>query len=299
MKFLNIESSISFRDSERVRKACAPYRLTLGGMHRRNRLGEKAGLGAGSAIEFQEHRPYQPGDDLRRLDWAAYARSGQMMIRLERREVMPQLDVTVDLSRSMWGLTEIKRQLFIETLAAILFLADRGRLDVRCLLAGDAFHVVQSRNLAEILAACRHAAGDGRRNPADHMETLLASRRRHSAQIWITDLLFPHDPLLLGSRFAGENAISAILQVLDPSDVNPSTARQCRLESCEDGQSLDLNLDESIIENYRRRFESLRNQWRERTLARGNIFLSLTAPLPIEKNLSQNWLPAGLVEPGA
>ena len=36
----------------------------------------------GSGQEFQDHRPYVPGDDLRRVDWMAYARSGEPVIKL-------------------------------------------------------------------------------------------------------------------------------------------------------------------------------------------------------------------------
>ena len=48
-----------------------------------------------------DHREYQPGDDLRRLDWAAYARSDKMIVKLYRQEVCPHLDVVIDGSRSM------------------------------------------------------------------------------------------------------------------------------------------------------------------------------------------------------
>ena len=36
----------------------------------------------GESMEFMDHREYQPGDDLRRLDWAAYARSDKMIVKL-------------------------------------------------------------------------------------------------------------------------------------------------------------------------------------------------------------------------
>ena len=35
--------------------------------------GAQLGRLAGESMEFMDHREYQPGDDLRRLDWAAYA----------------------------------------------------------------------------------------------------------------------------------------------------------------------------------------------------------------------------------
>src|SRR4051794_24350164 len=56
---------------------------------------------SGSSMEFRDHRAYEPGDDLRHIDWSAYARSDQLTIKLYREEVSPILDVVVDTSRSM------------------------------------------------------------------------------------------------------------------------------------------------------------------------------------------------------
>src|SRR5260370_9291394 len=72
-----------------------PRRLArgAGGMHQGGR--------AGSSVEFKEHRGYQPGDDLRHIDWNAYARSDQLTVKLFHEEVNPRLDVVLDGSRSM------------------------------------------------------------------------------------------------------------------------------------------------------------------------------------------------------
>src|SRR5262249_30947201 len=48
--------------------------------------GEHLGRRRGGSSEFQEHRPYAAGDDLRRIDWAAYARTGEPVLKLFRTE---------------------------------------------------------------------------------------------------------------------------------------------------------------------------------------------------------------------
>ena len=55
----------------------------------------------GSSLEFIDHREYQPGDDLRRIDWGGFARSDKLTVKLYRDEVSPHLDVVIDGSRSM------------------------------------------------------------------------------------------------------------------------------------------------------------------------------------------------------
>ena len=64
-------------------------------------VGEKLGAQVGSSIEFMDFREYAPGDDLRRIDWAAYARSDRLMVRLYREEVTPHVDFLIDRSASM------------------------------------------------------------------------------------------------------------------------------------------------------------------------------------------------------
>src|SRR5688500_20217014 len=49
-------------------------------------LGDRAAPRRGSSAEFLEHRAYAPGDDLRRIDWLAYARIGQPVTKLFKSE---------------------------------------------------------------------------------------------------------------------------------------------------------------------------------------------------------------------
>src|SRR5213595_2519848 len=63
--------------------------------------GSRLGRRVGSSIDFQDYREYQPGDDLRFIDWGIYARTDRLNIKLFREEVTPHLDLLIDGSRSM------------------------------------------------------------------------------------------------------------------------------------------------------------------------------------------------------
>ena len=67
----------------------------------RGLVGGHLGNRSGSSLEFMDHRQYIPGDDLRRIDWSAYARSDKLSIKLFRDEVSPHVDIIIDCSRSM------------------------------------------------------------------------------------------------------------------------------------------------------------------------------------------------------
>ncbi|MBA4062322.1 MAG: DUF58 domain-containing protein [Isosphaera sp.] len=65
----------------------------------------------GFSVEFSEHRKYNPGDDLKTLDWNVYAKTGKYFVKKFRAETNMTGHLVMDLSRSMdWnGPAEAKR----------------------------------------------------------------------------------------------------------------------------------------------------------------------------------------------
>ncbi len=55
----------------------------------------------GFSVEFAEHREYSPGDDLRHLDWVAYARTDRYYIKQYEQETNLRCYVLLDVSASM------------------------------------------------------------------------------------------------------------------------------------------------------------------------------------------------------
>src|SRR5277367_87490 len=55
----------------------------------------------GFSVEFSEHRDYAPGDEIRHLDWKAYARSDRYYIKLYEQETNLRATLVLDTSASM------------------------------------------------------------------------------------------------------------------------------------------------------------------------------------------------------
>ena len=62
----------------------------------KQRLGPYASPYLGSGFEYQESRPYQPGDPIRQLNWRYFARTGQLYTRLYEQERQERLFIAVD-----------------------------------------------------------------------------------------------------------------------------------------------------------------------------------------------------------
>ena len=56
----------------------------------------------GRGMEYHESRPYQPGDDIRAIDWRVTARSGETHTKIYREERERPVLLWLDLSRSMF-----------------------------------------------------------------------------------------------------------------------------------------------------------------------------------------------------
>jgi len=93
----------------------------------------------GGGIEFEESRPYAPGDDLRILDWNATARTGEPFVKRFREEREQTLLLLIDVSASMrFAARGPSKALVAAQTAAILAAAASRARDAVGLLAFDA-----------------------------------------------------------------------------------------------------------------------------------------------------------------
>jgi uncharacterized protein (DUF58 family) len=85
----------------------------LTGLHRSPYLG--------FSIDFAEHRPYMPGDDIRRIDWRLWARTDRHYIKLFEADTNANFVVLLDVSASMsYGTHSVAKLDYARDLAACL-----------------------------------------------------------------------------------------------------------------------------------------------------------------------------------
>jgi uncharacterized protein (DUF58 family) len=236
-----------------VQHAIDTYQLGLPRMPAVGRTGELLGRGAGSSLEFQEYREYIPGDDIRHLDWGAYARSDTLMVRLYREEVSPRAEILLDATRSMTAggaKSRLARQL------AALFALLSGRLGGRPVIVPLADGPPQPLSL-ESLAQLDNLPFSGQTPMTDLLFTNQVSLKRQAIRIVISDFLFPHDPAALIRRLAAETSALWIIQVLSAWETNPPAAGGRRLIDLETGAEADIVIDQRAVRSYLSRLNAL------------------------------------------
>lgn len=101
--------------------------------------GEYVSVFKGRGMEFEEVRAYQPGDDVRTIDWNVTARQGQPFVKEFREERELTVVLMVDISASgRFGTTEkMKNEVAAEVAAALAFAAIRNNDKVGLILFTD------------------------------------------------------------------------------------------------------------------------------------------------------------------
>jgi uncharacterized protein (DUF58 family) len=157
----------------------------------------------GGGIEFEESRPYVPGDDVRALDWNALARTGEPFVKRYREERDLTLLLALDVSASMTFGTTGRSKAARAAHAAGLLAAAAGRTGDRVGLASFAdalrLEVAPARGPAHTWRLVRSAAlesgaaAGGTRIEAG-CEALLARQGGRGVSVVLSDF---RDPALL------------------------------------------------------------------------------------------------------
>jgi uncharacterized protein (DUF58 family) len=101
--------------------------------------GEYHSIFKGRGMEFDEVRPYLPGDEVRSIDWNVTARMGQPFVKtyVEERELTVMLVVDASGSGDFASQGQFKRELAAELAAVLSFSATNNKDKVGLLIFTD------------------------------------------------------------------------------------------------------------------------------------------------------------------
>jgi uncharacterized protein (DUF58 family) len=217
----------------------------------------------GRSLEFAEHRDYTVGDDLRHLDWNAYARLDRFVVKTYHAEADQILYFILDHSGSMAGVKLALAQRLAAALSYVTLLSgDRagiGLMQQRPRVLRPVRGISQWNRIRSFLQdevqAGQQAALDTSIAKFCHLGL------RPGTAVIISDLLEPGAGLdgikqLLFNKFK-----VALLQILDPQDCNPSLTGDLKLYDPEthselaadsaDPAGLDVTISEGMLNQYR------------------------------------------------
>ena len=241
--------------------------------------GEYHSVFKGRGMEFDEVRPYMPGDEARTIDWNVTARMGQPFVKqyVEERELTVMLMVDASRSGDFASEGKFKRELAAELAAVLSFSATHNKDKVGLLIFTDKVelyipprkgrrHVL--RLIRELLAFEPENNGTDIKLALDSINQIL---KRRSIVFLISDFLDEperyHKPLFMTNRRHDVVAVD----LHDPLETEIADVGMLAIEDAESGELVWLDTSDPEWRSLFARRTSQFEATRRRTLAAAGV----------------------------
>jgi uncharacterized protein (DUF58 family) len=249
--------------------------------------GEHMARRRGGSAEFQEHRAYTAGDDMRRIDWAAYARTGEPVLKLFRAEEDVVARLVCDASASLSVGEPPKIDTARRLAAAIGYMTLARSERAQLFVAGEGItreHTpVRGRNsLPALLRSLTSIEAKGGTDLARAIDSVVQKSGRPGMLVAISDF-FDSGPVTtaLGRAVkAGHDVVLA--QIVAPDEIEPSFEGDWALEDAETGQTVEVTMDPAAIEAYVVRFAGLCEELRAWSRRHRAAYVRVRTDEPLE-----------------
>jgi len=261
----------------------------LTGLHRSPRRG--------FSVEFAEHRAYQPGDELRYVDWKLLARNDRLYVKQFEEETNLRAMLVMDVSRSMaWSgapslrLTKLDYTRRLVAAIALVLLRQRDATglitfdsEVRSLTPPRA-RLTHWRHLLTVL----HEATAGLETSAEAaLRQVVDQLRRRGLVVFISDLLLDRELALKALRFLRHRGHQVlVLHVMDPAEISLGGPAEARFEDPETGEAVTLR-PADFAGVYAKTVEGAVTDWRLACRRHGIAYERVTTDTPFGIALRQ------------
>ena len=261
----------------------------LSGMHR-------ASL-HGSSVEFAEHKEYSPGDELRHVDWKAYAKVDRYYVKQFEQESQLTIYLVLDASASMGfaggGIPKVEYAGL--SLAALAYLAIQQQDKVGLVASGDRAietlvppraRTTHLHDLLAVLDTVMAKGGSGDESPATALRRIAElSRRRRSLIILASDLFDPGDETLgLLAQLRAQRHDVSVLHILDPHETTFPYDGLTQFESLETTNKMLVN-PIAIKRDYLERMQAFLTRCKTTLTGAGVDYHFTTTDRPLETTL--------------
>lgn len=256
------------------------------------RAGGHRSLAKAAGVEFADHRPYVSGDDIRHIDWKAYARHGQLVLRQFEEErdafVHVLLDVTGSMSRGAPPKIDVAKKLAAGFAYVGMRELDRARVIP---FADDALDVpLAVRNQRELAELERVLEKTGAAGPTAFAEAVrgLASRGvPRGLVVVVTDLMSPEGWDDGFRRLGAMGHELRVVRVSCKEDEEPSFQGELELHDAESDERIRLRVDQRLLERYRREVRAHVDACRDACRRAGGRFVEVAVEMPVEQMLKR------------
>lgn len=241
----------------------------------------------GSSAEFQEHRAYTAGDDMRRIDWAAYARTGEPVLKLFRAEEDVIARLVCDASLSL-DFGEPSKFFVARKMAAAIGYMTLARSErAQLFVGGEGIRAEGSPcrgrgGLPQLLRSLDALEPRGGTNLAKAIDGVVQRSPRPGMLAVISDFFDPGLVTQSLSRAVAAGHDVGLVQIVAPEDVEPPLEGDFDLVDAETGARIEVTMDAAAIEAYTLRFAGLCEELRAWSRRLGATYVRVRTDEPLE-----------------
>lgn len=222
--------------------------------------GEYHSVFKGRGMEFDEVREYQPGDEVRDIDWNVTARMGHPYVKRfhEERELTVMFVVDLSASGAFGSTSKLKNEVSAELCALLAFAAIKNNDKVGLIVFTDCIElfIPPGKGTTHVLRLIRELLNfkpaQGQTNIAEALDYFGRVQRRRCVAFLVSDFLgegFEH-PMRVVSRRHDLVAVS----VTDPREMTLPNVGLIELEDAETGEIVLVDTGSAGVRN---RYEGL------------------------------------------
>lgn len=245
----------------------------------------------GPGLEFSQYRSYQPGDDLRWLDWKMYARSDRYYVRESEIETSISVRLLVDASNSMNHREgEYSKIDYARYLAASLaYLASKqGDATGLFVFQDGELYSLDSKNdhqhLARLLFRLESIQPAGKFTEAIQYKEIFSGAQRRELLIFVTDMYQENEEIfkLLNSLVSLKHEI-IVFHIMGKNEMSFDYKGYTNLEDLESGKTvrIDASQSASYQEKLREYISIIKTYLHDRNIA----YRLLTMDQPLDEAL--------------
>ena len=219
--------------------------------------GERKSPRRGSSVEFADYRPYEVGDDLRYVDWNAFARLNRLYLKVFIDEEDLCIHLILDASGSMDYGTPNKFRYAVRLAAALAFIGfvnlERVGVAVFRDRVAEGWLPTRGRNqflpIQEFLANLTPGGGTAFN---DALRQYAQRAKDAGVAVVISDFLDPAG-YASGLRALMERRFDIrVLHLLSPDELRPMLGGDLELVDAETGEVREVSIDAEVLRGYER-----------------------------------------------
>ena len=206
--------------------------------------GEYHSIFKGRGMTFSEVREYNPGDDIRLIDWNVTARTGSPFVKVfeEERELTVFLVVDISASGEFGSGSQLKRDYGAEVASVLGFSAIKNNDKVGLILFSDRVekYILPKKGKSHVLRVIRellYTVPKGSKTSIKvALDYLLKVAKRKCVVFLISDFL--DDSYLRSLKIANKKHDLITIQLLDPAELELPDMGLLKVEDPETGETL-------------------------------------------------------------